>query len=163
MLISRSLLEELISVYFMQLMGKEKMAQKFSNYTYVELKLEQAFLLLVGVGVNKELFESTNEGYNQVKKDFIFGKGKISSFWAKCSTEDMIKELVKEGIITPEWEECLAHAYLMGNRKIHLSSYDSASYFNLSTIETVLQVSAEVGMMMFQFVYCVLLLSWGKK
>lgn len=159
MALSRSLLEELISVSFMEIKGKDKMAQKFVDYMYVDKKLENDVMLSMGMKVDEAKIKQDNKDYDTVAKQFLRSDGQIARSWAKCSTEDMLKELIKAKAVTPYENDVLTQGYIMGNRKIHLSPYDLVSYFNTTARTTVSKVSEELGMMI--SLLCIIALARG--
>ena len=131
--LARGLLEDLISVEFMKLKGKELMAEKFFKYTAVEQKKDLEFLTRNGVKPNDALTTNTETAFEAVKKDFEFKPGVMARSWTKCSVENMIDELLKHGVLRDFDKDMLLQGYIMGNRKNHLSPLDALSFLSDQT------------------------------
>ena len=143
--LSRSMLEDMISVEFMKLKGREKMASKFINYMIIELKMDKDFLLSLGSSPNGKLVEGLENDFKKIQKKFIFKSGQIARSWAKCSIEDMIRQLLTKGIINAKDRETILQTYILGNRKNHLSPIDVLSYASQSVRESNQDGSLSVG------------------
>lgn len=144
--LARGILEDMVAVEFMKLKGKDTMADKFFKYTAVEQKLDLEFLTRNDVKPDKDLIKSTEADFESVRKDFERGAG-ISRSWAKCSVEEMIDELVKHGILKDFDKNMLLQAYIMGNRKNHLSPLDTLSFLNNQARSMQIDTGMGTGLM----------------
>lgn len=128
--LSRSLLEDMISIEFMKLKGKEEMAKKFMDYMAVEHKMDLDFLVRNNSKPEDKVVKSVEEDFKKVERDFTFRPGQLARSWAKCQLEDMVNELLKAGVFKDLDKDMILQAYIMGNRKNHLSPIDVLSFMH---------------------------------
>ena len=69
--LSRRVLEDMISLEYMIMKGKDKMAKKFRNYLFVEDKRIMDYLEDGGVIIESSRKSEINKNYDNVKKDFL--------------------------------------------------------------------------------------------
>lgn len=161
--LSRRLLEDMIAVEFIKLKGKEKMAQKFIDYMYVEMKDDMEFLIANGSSPSEDDLKSINEDFDRVKKQFERKDGKMSHSWAECSVESMMEELLKAGIIKDLDRSILLQSYIMGNRKNHLSPLDVLSFWNQEARERNQEQSIDTGIMFSIVSYLKIVIEFAKE
>lgn len=119
----RRVLGDLICVEYIRLKGKDKLSKKFADFKAVEVKRDLDYLKASGINVDKQLEETANKEYENVRKQFEY-KGKVRKSWAGLDTELMIQELLDKGIIKEEEKRTLVQTYLAGNYKNHFSPTD---------------------------------------
>jgi hypothetical protein len=68
--------EDLISLEYMLLKGKEKYAQKFMDFAAVERKRDMDYLDAVGAPLDPQLKKPIDENYDKVKDQFLDSSGK---------------------------------------------------------------------------------------
>lgn len=145
--LSRGMIEDMICVEFMKLKGKDNMADKFLDYSNIEQKIDMDFLLENKSEVDEQLLQKTNEDFERVKDKFMRKPGEISRSWASCDIEHMISELLKNNILSDFDRNMLLQAYIIGNRKNHLSSIDTLSYISDDFREHMKNTSKETGLL----------------
>ncbi len=69
--LSRKVLEDLVSLEYMLLKGKESLAKKFIDYYHIEAKRDSDFLKAVGAPIDQERKLLIEKNYNKVKRDFF--------------------------------------------------------------------------------------------
>lgn len=145
--LSRSLLEDMICVEFMKLHGTADMAIKFMDYSLVEQKLDTDFLLANEGKVSAEEAKQTQDDFDSVKDRYMRKPGEISRSWAMCDIEQMIKELLKGNVMSESEKNMILQAYVMGNRKNHLSPIDTLTYISGEFREMAKDTSKETGLL----------------
>jgi len=145
--LSRGMIEDMICVEFMKLKDKDSMADKFFSYSAVEQKLDMDFLITNSGKVDEELLQKTVEDYEKVKDGFMRKPGEISRSWASCDLEHMIDELLKNNILSEFDKNMILQAYIMGNRKNHLSPTDTLSYISGEFRELAKETSKGIGLL----------------
>jgi len=128
--LGRRVLEDLVSLEYMKMKGKEKMSKKFKDFKTVEAKRDLDFLKSAGVEMDKKLIEQTEKDYEGVRK-----KLKTRRVWAGLDVESMIIQLQKNGIITPKEVGILTQTYIQGNRKNHFSPSDIFNFLHKSLFD----------------------------
>jgi Family of unknown function (DUF5677) len=161
--------EDLISLEYMLLKGKEKYAQKFMDFAAVERKRDMDYLDAVGAPLDPQFKKPIDENYDKVKDQFLDSSSKakkkgwieLTGFlksegeidsrveqkievelnkrftnvneqprkaWAGLDVEDMIKELVRGGVINTFQQGILIQTYIKGNQKNHFSPTDIQAF-----------------------------------
>lgn len=69
--LSRKVLEDLVSLEYMLLRGKETLAKKFFDYYHIEAKRDSDYLEAAGAPIDKKQKLLIEENYNRVKQDFF--------------------------------------------------------------------------------------------
>jgi hypothetical protein len=69
--LSRKVLEDLVSLEYMLLKGKEPYAKKFFDYYHIEAKRDSEFLEAAGTPIDQERKLVIEKNYNRVKRDFF--------------------------------------------------------------------------------------------
>lgn len=69
--LSRKVLEDLVSLEYMLLKGKESLAKKFYDYYNIEAKRDADFLEASGVPIDQERKLLIQKNYDKVKRDFF--------------------------------------------------------------------------------------------
>jgi len=144
--LSRSLIEDMISVEFMKIKGTQNMAEKFLDFTFVEQKNDMDFLIANGGKVDGNQLLETNKNFERVKPKFV-RNSKTCKSWSCCNLEEMITELLKNNVIKGWEKDMLLQAYFMGNRKNHLSPSDTLTYISTDFREHTKDSSKEVGLL----------------
>jgi len=90
--------EDLISLEYILLKGKEKFAKKFMDFAAVERKRDMDYLDTVGAPLDPQFKKPIDENYDEVKKQFLDDSGKARrKAWA-----DLTDFLLSEGDIKSE-------------------------------------------------------------
>lgn len=97
----RRVQEDLISLEYMLLKGKEEYAKKFFDYAAVERKRDMDYLISVGSLIEPQLSKSINEQYDRVKDQFKDFSGKAK----KKGWKELIDFLKLEGEISSQTEQ----------------------------------------------------------
>jgi hypothetical protein len=145
--LSRRVLEDMISVEFMLLKGKEKMAAKFIKYSRVERWLDLEYLRKMGIHENPGLEKKIEDDFQKVRPQFVYKKDQIAQSWSSTRLELMIEELVKAKVITDAEKEYLLQGYITGNRKNHLSSRDTSYFADKTQRASDLEDSLRIGLL----------------
>ncbi len=90
--------EDLISLEYMLLKGKETYAKKFMEYIHVERKRDADYLEAVGAPIDQQLKKTIGEDYDKVKRQFLDSSGKAKR---KAWTE-LTDFLLSEGDINSQ-------------------------------------------------------------
>ena len=144
--LSRRVLEDMISVKFMVLKGKEDMAAKFIRYSAVERWLDLEYLRKMGIQEDPGLEKKIEDDFQKVRPQFVYKKDQIAQSWSSTRLELMIEELVKAKVITDAEKEYLLQGYITGNRKNHLSSRDTSYFANKTQRADDLEDSLRIGL-----------------
>jgi hypothetical protein len=142
--LSRRLFEDMISVEFMILKGKEKYAQKFIEFSTVERWNDLQYLKKIGAEQDKNMEEEIERDFLLVKDKFMF-KDEVARSWAKMQVDKMLELFVKEGKIDNVMLANLSQGYIVGNRKNHLSSYDTQIFADKDRREKEINNAGNVG------------------
>lgn len=93
--------EDLISLEYMLLKGKEAYAKKFMDYAAVERKRDSDYLEAVGAPLDPRIKQKIDEKYNEVKDQFLDQSGKAKrKGWA-----ELTGFLKSEGVIDSQIEQ----------------------------------------------------------
>jgi hypothetical protein len=152
--LSRRVFEDMISLEYMLINDKDKMAQKFVNYSAVERWQDLNYLKINGSGLGIELETEIEENFQKVRGFFIYRKGKngkediIAQSWSSKKLDNMVEELVENNIISTIEMSNLLQGYIMGNRKNHLSSEDTSKFFDKDSRNEDIEGSIKIGLML---------------
>lgn len=84
--LSRKVLEDLVSLEYMLLKGKEPHAKKFFDYYHIEAKQDLDFLEAAGDSIDQQLKTTVNEAYNKVRRQFLDSSSKAKrKGWAELT------------------------------------------------------------------------------
>ena len=144
--LSRRLIEDMVAVEFMKLKGKDEQAAKFIDFIKVEIKNDYEFLILNGLPPPPNMVAEVTADFEKVKKQFEYKPGEIAHSWAMCSVESMIEELLKADAIKATDKNMFLMAYVLGNRKNHLSPLDVMSFWNQEIRDRNQQQNMNIGM-----------------
>jgi len=93
--------EDLISLEYMLLKGKETYAKKFMDFAAVERKRAMDYLDAVGAPLDPQFKKPIEENYDMVKKQFLDDSGKSK----KKGWIELTEFLKSEGMIDPQMEQ----------------------------------------------------------
>lgn len=84
--LSRKVLEDLVSLEYMLLKGKEPHAKKFFDYRHIDAKQDSDFLEAAGAPIDQERKILVEENYNRVKRQFLDSSSKAKrKGWAELT------------------------------------------------------------------------------
>jgi hypothetical protein len=124
----RSMIEDVISVDWMILKGKDKTAKKFKRFLPVQFHTSMEFWKELQADIKETdlevSFKNIEEDFENVKKEFTFREDEIQRSWSGVSTEQMLIDLHDEKALKDFDVSRLTMAYTFGNWKNHLNPYD---------------------------------------
>ncbi len=126
--LSRSLLENVISLEYMLYKGKEEMAQKFLDYGFVEAKRDNKFAESVNITIKPNDKKFIDEEYEKIKTQFIDrGTGKSR----KKAWQDLTEFLLEKQKIDESIKQEIEKEYI--NRYPNNSGEPRDAWAGLST------------------------------
>lgn len=131
--ITRSMLEDVISIEYMIAKGKKEMAEVFKDFLWVQMHQNLEFFKIlgrdpkeIGMEVNEEEIE---KNYQRVRPNFIHKPtGKDLRSWAGKEIEKMLEELQQLGSLGEFDISRTGMGYVFGNWKNHFNPYDVTGY-----------------------------------
>lgn len=117
----RNMVEDVVSVEYMLLRGKEKYAETFSRYKWVQLYEDMQYAQSLGVKVDQEIF-SDDELEKEYKK--LPSKLKKRKNWSGKPFEEMLAKIVENGVLSEKELSVISRLYIEGNRKTHFNPYE---------------------------------------
>lgn len=91
--LSRRLLEDMVSILYIELKGIEKMTKRFLNFKPIEELRTLDFMLSIGIDVKEDRKERYSE-YEKVKDDYMYDKSIVK----RNHFKQVIKKLKENGI-----------------------------------------------------------------
>src|SRR3989344_1391623 len=123
--LSRKSLEYGLTIEYMIMKGKEKMATRFQNYLYVQVFKDIEFLRSIGQnlsGAKINIPDMINK-YNALPKDVQQDKN-----WAGRNMDGMLQDLFNSGFLKEFDYSRLSQIYIWGNRLNHPNSLVLQNY-----------------------------------
>ncbi len=135
MILTRSIVEDVVSIEYMLATDKEKMADKFQNFAYMQGHEDNKFLADISEAkqpIIQASIQDIEENYKKVKKNYIRADGQKQRNWAGLDVEGMLREIDK---IKPENFgkadfSSMSRSYVTGNRKTHFNPIDLVIYLD---------------------------------
>ena len=127
--LTRKIIEYGVTVEYMIWKGKEKMAEQFQEYMWVEVHHELEFLKSIGQDLkdqNEELKIGVNEA--ESKYNVLNSDTKKNRSWAGKAVDKMIEELHTAGQLKDFDSSRIGQAYIWGCRLNHVSPFVVQKY-----------------------------------
>jgi flagellar motility protein MotE (MotC chaperone) len=117
--LARKMIENMVSVDYMFLKGKEQMAHRFKEYISVQLHDEFEFLKSIGANFTQE----EDERLQEINSDYaqLETQTKKDQSWAGRSTEGMLEDLYEKEKVSNFDFSRLGRAYIHGCQQNHLN------------------------------------------
>lgn len=139
-ILTRSLLEDSISIEYMLAKDKEEKAQRFRDFYYVQAKEDNRFITSQGLDGDpqiKESFDTIEKEFERVKQSFMNKKKELLRSWDGKDVDRLLSELknAKPTTISAKNIKTISRSYLIFNRKTHFNPIDLTVYFDQKAIE----------------------------
>lgn len=139
-ILTRSLIEDGVSIEYMLAHDKEALAIKFQNFAYIQEHEDNKFIVQQGLSnkpIIKESMKEIEENYRKYKQDYKRSDGTISKNWAGIDVDGMLRELlkIKPPLFGTKDNKSIAMSYLGGNRKTHFNPIDLAHYLDQTMLK----------------------------
>jgi len=139
-ILTRSMLEDSVSIEYMLATDKEVKAQRFKDFYFVQAKEDNEYIKEQGLTDHPDIKESVAEidkEYERVKADFKLSDGRYMRSWDGKDVDGMLRDIkkIKPKLFSKEQIKTISRAYLMGNRKAHFNPIDLMIYFDEDAIK----------------------------
>jgi hypothetical protein len=129
----RNMVEDVVGIEYMLLRGKEEYAQRFSDYKWVQLYEDMKYAQSLDVTIDES--DLTNKDIED-KYAQLPSKLKKSKNWAGRPFEDMLAEIVSQGVLSKKELSVISRLYIEGNRKTHFNPYEINHWMYPESIES---------------------------
>jgi len=139
-ILTRTLLEDSISIEYMLANDKEEKAQRFRDFYYIQAKQDNKFIKSQGLDNDpqiKESIDTIESEFKRVKPSFINKNGDLLRSWDGKDVDRLLNEIdkIKPPRISSRDIKTIARSYLIFNRRTHFNPIDMTTYFNQKAIE----------------------------
>ncbi len=155
MSLCRKMTEDIISLEYMLLMGKEEMAKKFHDFAYIQAEQEMSFHQKLGYPIPKdEQMDKLKAKIEKLKPEFIHAKsGQLQRSWSGKDAEQMWTELAKAKVFDKKDIQRVLLGYTYGSWKSHPNPMDTITFMTNEirqrTAQGTLKQATILGMMTF--------------
>jgi hypothetical protein len=140
-ILTRSLIEDGVSIEYMIAKDKELLAKRFQNFAYIQGHEDNKFLQKNGLDsqpIVQASIADIETLYKQHKSDYTRPDGSVYRNWAGIDIDGMLRELTK---LRPNQfgaadNKSFARSYLAGNRKTHFNPVDLAGYLDQRLLDS---------------------------
>lgn len=137
-ILTRSLIEDVISIEYMLITDKEAKAKKFQDYEWIQSLDDATYFQEHNIKVDdpdiKLAIEKVRSNAESVKQQFIYNKktGELNKSWDGLQVDGMLEKIIKENPkdFAERDRKLIARAYLIGNRKTHFNPVDIKTYLS---------------------------------
>lgn len=151
--LARKMTEDVISIEYMLLRGKEEMAKRFQDFFYIQAHQENEQRKRLGYEIpSEEEMAKLNEKVEKLKPEFWHEKSNdFMHSWSGKSAEQMWVELAKAKVFGKHDMHNVLLGYMYGSWKNHPNPADVLSYMTnelrSASIESALKQATILGMM----------------
>ncbi len=140
-ILSRSLIEDSVSIEYMLATDKEEKAKRFKNFYYVQAREDNKFMKRQGISDLPQVKESVAEidsEYKKIKQDYIREDKQVMRSWDNIDVDGMLRAIkkIKPDKFPTDQVGGIARSYLIGNRKTHFNPIDLTIYFDEKAIKS---------------------------
>lgn len=135
--ISRQMIEDMISIEWMEINNPEKQATKFDRFTSIQKKQNLDQMIRIGLTptdyVDQAAIDDIDKKYESIKAEFTDNRGNVFHNYNHQSVETMIEAIrgkVSNMVFTEDDLNAILHWYLEGNGKNHFNPDDVVWFFN---------------------------------
>ncbi len=130
--LARRPFEDMISLEFMKLKGKESMAKKFMDFEKVEAMRDISYLKSKDFPIEAKFESKIMEDFEKVKKRFSDKRSLdgVRRSWAGVDVETMVSDLLDANIISQDEISTLLQVYQRGCYKNHFSPSDIHAFLS---------------------------------
>lgn len=135
MILTRSLIEDVVSVEYMLATDKEEMAKKFQNYSYMQGHDDNKFLGDISE-VKQPIIQASvkdiEDNYRKVRNNYQKTDGQKFRNWAGVDIEGMLRALdkLKPALFSDDDIKSMGRSYVAGSRKTHFNPIDLVTYLD---------------------------------
>lgn len=123
--LARRVFEDLVSIEYIKLKGKEKYSKQFMDFKAVEAYQDLQYLLASGRKMDPKFVRDLTDDYEKLPK-----KLRERKRWSGLGIEDMIQLLLDEDVIKQDEFRTLSQTYIAGNYKNHFSPTDIFNFLH---------------------------------
>ena len=131
----RKLIDDVVTVEYMLMKGKEDMAKRFQEFELIQQYIEIKMLRNMGykASVSDADYSRLEEEVSKIKQSHIHHKsGSFNHSWSGFSTEQMWIEIAKSKIFKKHEIKFINLTYLYGSWKTHTNPVDVRTYMTNS-------------------------------
>jgi hypothetical protein len=141
MVLARSITEDRINLEYMLLSDKQKAANAFAKYRWIQYHQDIQFYKRVGVDdeVLEGYYKHTEKKYQKIKNEYKKEDDQIFKNWSGIDVDGMLRKFMKEATRSKNQKDqhtirLMAGAYLSGNKKAHFNPLDVVPYLRINEL-----------------------------
>lgn len=137
-ILTRSLIEDVISIEYMLITDKEVKAKKFQDYEWIQSLDDATYFKKHHIDKAdpdiKLAIEKVRSKADAVRRQFIYNQktGELNKSWDGLQVDGMLEKITKEDPkdFVERDRKLIARAYIIGNRKTHFNPIDIKTYLS---------------------------------